>query len=467
MIDKDGQAVRRRGTLLPATLLAIAVIATAGMALWILLSPLPESAKTPRSPVESRSEPSPQPVMPAAAPAPLPVHTPPPAEKSPPEPHTPPAATAPAPAPPEKAALPQPHAVPPTPVAKPPPAPPPVHGPETGANQENVPAPAHAPAVHAPEPGAKQETAPSSSFPPTVQRIPEPAAPPAKEEPAPPLPLAMPKLPRPAPSAALRRAPDPALIEKSRQGPLPIIGPDGREAWRVYARPFNQNDKRPRIAIVLYGIGPSASATRTAIQGLPGSITLAFSPYADNLSNLIAEARVAGHEALLMIPMEPTNYPQFDPGPKGLLTSLKPEKNIARLEWILARTSGYVGVTSFMGSRFTRAQPHMIIVLQQLKRRGLLYLESQTGSATQIGEIAKTIQVPYTAAALYIDQRASRPAIDNQLREVELLARKLGQAVAMAYPYPVTLERLSAWSSEVTKRGIVLAPVSALAMHAR
>ena len=459
MTDGDGRAVRRRGTRLPATLLAIAVIATAGMALWILLSPLPEAAKTPPAPVASRAEPSPHPVMPAAAPVPHPVHAPP---------------AAPVPAPSEKAASPQPHTAPPPPVEKPPPAPPSVRGPEPGAKQENVPAAAHAPAVHAPEPGPKPETVPSiarppaaAPEPPAVQKTPEPATPAAKAGPAPPLPSTMPKLPRPAPSAALRQAPDPALIEESRQGPLPIIGPDGREAWRVYARPFNQNDKRPRIAIVLYGIGPSASATRAAIQGLPGSITLAFSPYADNLTNSIAEARVAGHEALLMIPMEPTNYPQFDPGPKGLLTSLKPEKNIARLEWILSRTSGYVGVTSFMGSQFTRAQPHMMIVLQQLKRRGLLYLESQTGAAAQIGEIAKTIQVPYTAAALYIDQRASRPAIDSQLREVELLARKLGQAVAMAYPYPVTLERLSAWSSEVTGRGIVLAPVSALAMHAR
>jgi hypothetical protein len=261
----------------------------------------------------------------------------------------------------------------------------------------------------------------------------------------------------------LSRAPDPGLVEKSRQGPLPIVGTDGREAWRVYARPFNRSDKRPKIAIVLYGIGPSGSATRAAIQGLPGSITLAFSPYADNLSNSIAEARIAGHEALLMVPMEPKNYPQFDPGPKGLLTSLEPEKNIARLEWILSRTSGYIGVTSFMGSRFTRAQRHMIVVLQQLRRRGLLYLESQIGSATQIGEIAKTVRVPYAANALYIDERASRPAIDSQLREIERLAKKLGGAIAMAYPYPVTLERLSAWSRDVTKRGFVLAPVSALA----
>tara|TARA_R110000787_G_scaffold5473_25_gene20015 strand:+ start:235 stop:1032 length:798 start_codon:yes stop_codon:yes gene_type:complete len=264
----------------------------------------------------------------------------------------------------------------------------------------------------------------------------------------------------------LSTAPDPGLVEQSSQGPLPVVGRDGREAWRIYARPFDRTDKRPKIAIVLYGIGPSASAMRAAIQGLPGPVTLAFSPYADNLSDGIATARAAGHETLLMVPMEPSNYPQFDPGPKGLLTSLKPEDNISRLEWMLARTTGYVGVTSFMGSRFTREHRHMSAVLQQLRRRGLLYLESRTTAANLIGEIARTAQVPFAANALFIDQRASRPAIDSQLQEIERLARKLGQAIGMAYPYPVTLERLSAWSREVGKRGFVLAPVSALAVRA-
>ena len=204
---------------------------------------------------------------------------------------------------------------------------------------------------------------------------------------------------------------------------------------------------------------------QAAIQGLPGPITLAFSPYADNLSAGIATARAAGHETLLMIPMEPANFPQFDPGPKGLLTSLKPEDNISRLEWMLARTTGYVGVTSFMGSRFTREHRHMSVILQQVRRRGLLYLESRTTAANLIGEIAQTARVPFAANALFIDQRASRPAIDSQLEEIERLAKKLGQAVGMAYPYPVTLERLAAWSRDVGKRGFVLAPVSALAVR--
>ena len=280
---------------------------------------------------------------------------------------------------------------------------------------------------------------------------------------APPLQPVIPKLPRPPPSAPLAHAPDPALIETTKLGPLPIVGRDGREPWRVYGRPFNRVDKRPKIAVVMYGLGSSAAATRTAIQGLPGAVTLAFSPYADGLGNWIADARGAGHEALLMVPMEPRNFPQNDPGPQALLTSLTGKQNTTRLEWILGRAVGYVGVTDFMGSRFTNSPPHMKSFFRSLKLRGLMYLESNAQSRLTSGEIASANRVPFVANALYIDNQASRPAIDAQLEEAERLAAKLGEVAIMGFLYPVTLERVARWAKTIEKRGIVLAPVSALA----
>lgn len=280
---------------------------------------------------------------------------------------------------------------------------------------------------------------------------------------APPLVSIIPKLPRPPPSTPLPLAPDPALIEETQTGSLPIVGRDGREAWRVYGRPFDRGDKRPKIAVVLYGLGSSAAATRTAIQGLPGAVSLAFSPYADGLRGWIADARAAGHEALLMVPMEPVNFPNDDPGPQALLTSLTTKQNTSRLEWILGRAVGYVGVTDFMGSRFTNSTPHMRSFFRNLKLRGLMYLESQSASQVLAGEIASANRVPYVPNALYIDSQASRPAIDAQLAEAERLAKKFGKVTVMGFLYPVTLERVANWAKTIGKRGMVLAPVSALA----
>ncbi len=450
------------------------------MALWILLSPVRQPPDAPGKENAAADLATPPPAV-GSKPVPNvsaePEKATPPATAEPPPAESPPQAVPPAaPAPAEAASAPRTEesARPVEPEPEPEktaPAEPPRQTAAPSVTEKAAPAPE----ATAEEPSVVQKTAappkaateiPSEEPAPQAKETGTRPAPPAaaeKAETAPPLPTAMPKLPPPQRSAALSRAPDPGLIESSKHGALPIVGRDGREAWRVYARPFDQSDRRPRIAIVLYGVGPSASATRTAIQGLPGPITLAFSPYADNLERYISEARLAGHEVLMLLPMEPTNYPQFDPGPKGLLTTLDTQRNIDRLEWVLSRSSGYIGVASYMGSRFTRVHRHMGVVLEQLRRRGLLYLESETAAAPLVGEMARLVRIPYAANALYLDQRASRPAIDSQLRELETLARKQGQAVAMAYPYPVTLERLSVWSRQVGKRDFSLAPLSALA----
>lgn len=258
--------------------------------------------------------------------------------------------------------------------------------------------------------------------------------------------------------------PDPELTAASPSGPLPIIGPDGREPWRIYARYHENTGDRPRIAIVLGRLGYSQSATHASIQQLPGAITLGFAPYAPRLADWISQARAAGHEVLLQIPMEPYNYPTNDPGPHTLLTSLSTEDNIGRLEWMLGRGSGYVGITNFMGSRFTSSRDHVKPILGELKERGLLFLDAKAGHGSVAQELATELGVPNAASSRFLDLEASRVAIDARLFELERIAKSAGSAVGMGFPYPVTIERLAVWAETLEAKGLVLVPVSALAM---
>ena len=76
-------------------------------------------------------------------------------------------------------------------------------------------------------------------------------------------------------------------------------------------------------------------------------------PYSYDVDHLAGRARREGHEVLLQAPMEPFGYPDNDPGPQTLLTSLTPEQNIERLYWLMSRFHGYVGIAS----RWARALP--------------------------------------------------------------------------------------------------------------
>jgi len=267
---------------------------------------------------------------------------------------------------------------------------------------------------------------------------------------------------RPADEISLSPIPDPDLVEEGQKGPLPVIASDGRKPWQVYARPFDATDRRPRIAIVVNWLGLSDAATEGAIQDLPGAVTLAFAPYAENLLYWMRLSRVAGHEALLNLPMEPLNYPANDPGPQALLTSLSPARNLDRLEWTLSRVSGYVGVTNYMGSRFTTSAEALKPVLKVLKSRGLLFLDSRSSARSLVSQVAEDVALPWVANNRFLDNQASRIAIDRELEALETLARRQGYAVGIAFPYPVTLERLAAWIPTLQKKGFVLAPVSAL-----
>jgi len=244
--------------------------------------------------------------------------------------------------------------------------------------------------------------------------------------------------------------------------PLPPP-PDAPPAWQRFAADFSNPQGRPLVAVVISGLGLSEAATEAAIRRLPSEITLSFSPYARRLDEWIALARAHGHEVLLDLPMEPESYPRDDPGPGALLTSLGPQENRARLQWVLGRGSAYVGLTGVMGSRFVASEESLEPVLRDVADRGLIFVDNRPGDGAAVEMLAAALELPLLVNDRTLDgQQASRPAIDARLAEIERLALTHGRALAIAHPYPVSLERLAEWSAGLPGRGIALAPVSAL-----
>ncbi len=257
-------------------------------------------------------------------------------------------------------------------------------------------------------------------------------------------------------------APLDTITEISPFGILPKIGPDGEVPWRVYARPFDTSRDRPRVAIIVMWLGLDTPATRRTIERLPPDITLGFMPYPEATADLMAEARGDGHETLLMLPMEPTNYPQDDPGPQALLARLSPDMNRQRLEWVMGRASGYVGVVSLMGGAFVTDGEAVSPMLQILARRGLIYVDNRPGAPSLAPRLASEVGASRATVDRRIDSVETRDAIDLRLRELEAIARERGAAVGVAHAYPVTLDRLVAWVATLDAKTIDLAPVSAL-----
>lgn len=352
-----------------------------------------------------------------------------------------------------------------------------------------TPATTEPPEAATPEPTPAQETpepvepvAPEPAQPETAAAPPPPPEPPTAEEPpaaepSPPEPPAEPAAEAPAaeppaaeppaaaedivtlqPAETVLAAVDPALSAPGPNGgTLPAVAEDGREPWRYYARPFNQDDPRPSIAIVMAGLGQAAAVTQAAIDELPGAVTLAFSPYGRDLDQAVADARQAGHEVLIAVPMEPASYPADDPGPHTLLIDNDRERNRGRLEWVLGQADGYVGILNRTGTAFVAEEEAMAPVLENLDGRGLLFLDA-TGAAPA----GTSAHLPFASVDLRLDEVVAPDAVDALLAEAEALARRAGKAVILLPPYPVVVDRLSVWA-EGLDSGVVLAPISAVA----
>jgi hypothetical protein len=181
-----------------------------------------------------------------------------------------------------------------------------------------------------------------------------------------------------APAASLPApVPAPDAVEMALPPPVEVPPPEGTPAWLAYAvTPPEPVAGRALIAIVIDDVGLDRANAARAI-GLPGPITLSFMTYAEDLPLQAEAARRNGHELMLHVPMEPLDADE-DAGPNMLGVDMATEEIRRRLALGLDRLQGYVGINNHMGSRFTRSPEGMAVVMQELRRRGLLFLDSVT-----------------------------------------------------------------------------------------
>jgi hypothetical protein len=232
-------------------------------------------------------------------------------------------------------------------------------------------------------------------------------------------------------------------------------------AWRQFAIPFTPPQDRPLIAVVITGLGLNGPRTLQAIEQLPAEIGLSFSPYGRRTDEFMRTARAYGHEVLLDLPMEPASAD--DPGTLALVTGGGVDANMERLDLVLSRGRGYVGVVGQWGGRFVTDTNALEPVMLELGRRGLLYLDNRPLDAPRAARLAADLGVPTAINDRSLDARmAATPAVDASLAQVERIARERGTAVALANPNPTTLEELAAWVPTLAGKGLALAPITAV-----
>jgi polysaccharide deacetylase 2 family uncharacterized protein YibQ len=254
---------------------------------------------------------------------------------------------------------------------------------------------------------------------------------------------------------------DPKLLEKSRYGMIPVVAGD-LKPFNVYAADADRAKaaRMPVVAIVIGGLGVGAAKTLDAIMKLPPAVTLAFTPYGSDPGKLAERARTQRHEIFLQIPMEPYDFPDNDPGPQTLLTSLSPDQNTDRLYWHLSRMQGYAGITNFMGARFIATDAAMQPIIREASRRGLGFFDDGSSPRSIAPMAAANLAVPFGKGDIALDVVPTPQEIDRALNKLEMMARERGVAVGTASALPVSIDRIGAWIKTLGDRGVLLVPLT-------
>ena len=253
------------------------------------------------------------------------------------------------------------------------------------------------------------------------------------------------------------------LLKKTAHGKIPRISPSGKRASRSYAKPFDSSKGKPKIAIVVGGLGLNASLTERAIDELPAHVTLAFAPYAKDLDFWATKARAAGHEVILELPMEAHAGSPQALGPAALLTSRTQQENLERLDWLLSRFQGYFAATNYLGGKFSADPEAIRPVLEKLDAAGVAYIDD-TGAIRRAGVKGEwtIVNRVITAGNSNNDSKAVKRGLDA----LEKIARRDGNALGKTFAYDASISEITDWAAGLSERGFTIAPASAV-LHAR
>ena len=214
----------------------------------------------------------------------------------------------------------------------------------------------------------------------------------------------------------------------------------------------------PLVAIIIDDMGYDKKIAKKLSQlnsGITFSI-LPHSPYQESVARL---AHKNGLGTMLHLPMEPFEYPQVNPGPGTLLTTMTPDQLIRTLKNNLAAVPNVKGVNNHMGSKMTAESSQLYQIFSILKKRNLFFIDSRTSVKTVCKPSARLFQIPFAQRDVFLDHFQEPDFIRKQIKELIRIAQRHGQAVGIGHPHTVTYEILREMMPELQKK-VKLVPAS-------
>jgi polysaccharide deacetylase 2 family uncharacterized protein YibQ len=196
---------------------------------------------------------------------------------------------------------------------------------------------------------------------------------------------------------------------------------------------------RPKIVFVIDDMG-NHNRCDAQIKMLGNDITYAILPLLKYSKYYADLSLKTGAEVILHLPLDTVQ--DKIPGRGLIVDTMSPQDILEMLDRDLRSVPHHVGVNNHMGSRGTASREMMTIILKDLKKRGLFFLDSYTTKESVVPSVGRAVGIPILARGVFLDNEDTKPAIRAQLDELRKVAREKGNAIAIGHYRKNTLEVL-------------------------
>ncbi|MFT2092571.1 divergent polysaccharide deacetylase family protein [Paraglaciecola sp. 2405UD69-4] len=200
-----------------------------------------------------------------------------------------------------------------------------------------------------------------------------------------------------------------------------------------------------------------------AAFALPQNIVFAILPNKPLSRPFSKRAAIQQREVILHMPMESLSGVKQEKG--VLLASMSSTEIEHNLQMALDSVPNAIGLNNHMGSKFTQLSYPLSVTMDFLLENQLFFIDSRTTRYSKAQLIADKKGVLNMKRHVFLDHVAKPEQIDLQFNRLIELSKKHGYAIAIAHPYPDTLEYLKTHLNLLEEQGITLAKISELVAY--
>ncbi len=244
---------------------------------------------------------------------------------------------------------------------------------------------------------------------------------------------------------------DLTMANLSPRASVPVSPPPSRIPSRPTA------PEVARVAIVIDDFGQDLEVARKFLE-LPLALTFSVLPHQKYSQEVAELAHSRGHEVILHLPMQPQGYPLKNPGKGALLTTMSTDAVRKSLQSALDVSPHFKGINNHMGSRFTEDSEAMGVFLNEVRQRGLYFLDSSTSPKSVGHSMAQELRVLTGRRDVFLDHTPTEEFVRSQIDELIRKAKVEGSAIAIGHPYEVTLRVLSQKGKRFEEEGVAVVP---------